>query len=151
MPSPAWLDEWQRRLPLQPARLAPARSASALLPPPMAMTSAAPAAAAEAVHAGREGAAAMGRVAAELDEWGLAKGLAERARMLLESRRAAAARERGRAETAEEEAEARARNESEARALVHVWGPPPWRGAARPCLEVEGGLLERRLEEAYFI
>ena len=134
-----------RRLPLQLAPCASARSASALLPP-TTMTNPAPAAAAEAVHAGREG-AAMGRVAAELDEWGMAKGLGERARVLLETRRAAAARERGRAEAAEEEAEARARSESEARALVNAWNPPPWRSVARPRLEAKGGLLEGRLEE----
>ena len=98
---------------------------------------------------GREG-VAMGRLAVELDEWGMAKGLAERARMLLDTRRAAAARERGRAEAAEQEAEARARSESDARALVHAWSPPPWRSAARPRLEAnakEKSLLERRLEE----
>ena len=146
-----------RRLPLQPAPLAPERSASAALSPPT-MTNPAPAAAAaaEAVHAGRDGVAmrregvAMGRLAVELDEWGMAKGLAERARMLLDTRRAAAARERGRAEAAEQEAEARARSESDARALVHAWSPPPWRSAARPRLEAnakEESLLERRLEE----
>lgn len=97
---------------------------------------------------GRE-AVAMGRLAVELDEWGMAKGLAERARMLLDTRRAAAARERGRAEAAEQEAEARARSESDARALVHAWSPPPWRSAARPRLEANAkeSVLERRLEE----